>query len=320
MRTRTSQWLLTWAERLLLTTGAVLLSLCALAIVERHAAQYFAHETLVAMPRVEPPAVQSRAPRRAPDVGTPLGEISIPRLSLSAVILHGSDARTLRLGVGHIENTALPGDPGNVAIAGHRDTFFSPLQHVRIGDEVRLDTPAGRVRYRVASLRVVTPDDVSVLKPTRDATLTLVTCYPFWVFGHAPDRFIVQATRVDLDADAGAGARPVPIAAPIDAPAAVAASPGVRPEVARARPIPMDDHRLVRQAVERFRQTYNARLDRGERPLAFRGCEIVVNGESATATCATLPDPDERLDVRERIFTLDKAGGVWSIRSVAVAP
>jgi sortase A len=83
-----------------------------------------------------------------------------------------------------------------VVIAGHRDTFFRPLRHVKAGDEIVVDTPQARFQYRVTSLHIVHPQDVSVLEPTGDPVLTLITCYPFWVLGPAPDRFVVRAIRV----------------------------------------------------------------------------------------------------------------------------
>ena len=90
----------------------------------------------------------------------------------------------------------MPGETGNAGIAGHRDTFFRPLRNVRLGDEIFVDTPQGRVEHRVTSLRVVHPRDLSVLDPTDDEVLTLITCYPFTLLGSAPDRFIVRAARV----------------------------------------------------------------------------------------------------------------------------
>lgn len=128
--------------------------------------------------------------------GVPIAQLLIARIGLSAVVLEGDDDRTLRGGPGHIAGTALPGRPGNIAIAGHRDTFFRPLRHVRVGDEITLVAARRRFEYRVSSLRVVKPDDVSVLDPTATSTLTLVTCFPFSMLGHAPDRFIVRAKLV----------------------------------------------------------------------------------------------------------------------------
>ncbi|MBI4266611.1 MAG: class D sortase [Acidobacteria bacterium] len=117
-------------------------------------------------------------------------------MQLSAVVLHGSDAQTLRRAPGHLENTALPGESGNVVIAGHRDSFFWPLRNVQLGDDIFLETADRRFHYRVTSVRVVSPRDVHVLAPTDTPMLTLITCYPFWVFGNAPDRFVVRAAAV----------------------------------------------------------------------------------------------------------------------------
>lgn len=125
-----------------------------------------------------------------------LWRIDVPRIKLSAVAREGVDTRTLRRAAGHIPGTALPGERGNAAFAAHRDTFFAPLKSVRRGDAVVVTTPGGVFRYSVTDTRIVEPEDVSVLDPTPDTTLTLVTCYPFDYFGSAPQRFIVHATIV----------------------------------------------------------------------------------------------------------------------------
>ncbi len=122
-----------------------------------------------------------------------VGRIEVPRLNLSAVAREGVDVRTLRIAVGHIPGTALPGHRGNAGFAAHRDTFFAPLESVRKGDEVIVTTTDGVFRYAVTGPRVVEPADLSVRDPTSDTTLTLVTCSPFDYFGSAPQRFIVRA-------------------------------------------------------------------------------------------------------------------------------
>ena len=314
---------LTFIQRALVVAGIVSLAWSAAVIAERQLAQYFAHETLVTMPTVEAPVSTKGSPglparREPPAAGTALAEVAIPRVRLSAVVLQGSDARTLRLGVGHIPNTALPGDAGNVAIAGHRDSFFRGLRDVRVGDEVVLDTPRGRVRYLVAWLRVVAPTEVSVLEPTEEAALTLVTCYPFWVFGHAPDRFVVRATRVTDTPLPEIGAAPV---AEPPLTRADSAPPSSRAGLSASKH--EDDETLVRQAIERFRLTYNARFttrfEQGGR-LMFRGCQVLVDGDQATAACQTAAPPSDSLVVMERTFVLRRAGGVWTIRSFAMAP
>jgi sortase A len=143
----------------------------------------------------------------APPAGTLLGRLEAPSVQLSATLLEGSDDATLSRGAGHIEDTALPGQGGNIGIAGHRDTVFRPLRRVHVGDALSLTTPDRIYRYRISKTSIVGPDDVYVLDPTRDPTLTLVTCYPFEFVGHAPKRFIVQAELVEERARDGATSR-----------------------------------------------------------------------------------------------------------------
>ena len=128
--------------------------------------------------------------------GSLLGRIEIPSVGLTAMIMEGIDGRTLRLAVGHIPGTAIPGQRGNVGLAAHRDTFFRSLRGIHQNDEVILTTVAGPARYRVDSVRVVDPDDVKVLAATTDDFLTLVSCYPFYFVGPAPQRFIVRAHKL----------------------------------------------------------------------------------------------------------------------------
>ena len=125
-----------------------------------------------------------------------IGRIEIQRLGLSVIVVEGTTSTTLRRAVGHIPGTALPGQPGNVGISGHRDTFFRPLRNILQNDIITLTTLLGEFRYRVVSTRIVGPNDVAVLDPSQDEILTLVTCYPFYFVGSAPDRFIVRAERV----------------------------------------------------------------------------------------------------------------------------
>ncbi len=128
--------------------------------------------------------------------GTPLGRIEISTIGLAAMMMEGIDEGTLRRAVGHIPGTPLPGQPGNVALAGHRDTFFRGLRNIRVNDEITLTTLSGSYRYRVDSTQVVEPEETEVLDNDDDDVLTLVTCYPFNFVGSAPRRFIVRAHRV----------------------------------------------------------------------------------------------------------------------------
>jgi sortase A len=131
-----------------------------------------------------------------PVPGGALGSIEIAKIGLTAIILEGIDERTLRHAVGHIPGTSLPGQQGNVAIAGHRDTFFRALRNIHNGDQITLTTLDGTFRYLVDSTRVVAPEDTQVLDDSGGAILTLVTCYPFYFVGPAPKRFIVRAHKI----------------------------------------------------------------------------------------------------------------------------
>lgn len=129
--------------------------------------------------------------------GDTIGEIRIPRLALAVMVVEGDSAPSLRRAVGHLPETALPGEPGNVVLAGHRDTFFRPLKGVQVGDAVTMTTPRGGFDYVVESTSIVQPTDVGVLRPTGGRTLTLITCFPFSYVGPAPRRFVVRAREVD---------------------------------------------------------------------------------------------------------------------------
>jgi sortase A len=129
--------------------------------------------------------------------GDLIGRIEIPRLQISTVVFEGTNDNVLRIGVGHLAGSPLPGEQGNVVLAAHRDSYFRALRNIRKQDVIDVVTPSGTKQYRVDSLAIVTPDHTEVLGPTPGATLTLVTCYPFDWFGHAPKRFIVRAHELD---------------------------------------------------------------------------------------------------------------------------
>lgn len=125
-----------------------------------------------------------------------VGRLLVPRLRLTAMVRQGADEDTLRFSAGHIPGTAFPGQPGNVGIAGHRDTLFRGLRNIRKNDLVEVETLRGKYLYQVESTQIVKPTDVSVLQAANYPQLTLVTCYPFYFVGSAPDRFIVKARQV----------------------------------------------------------------------------------------------------------------------------
>lgn len=136
---------------------------------------------------------------RSPAIGERVGEIEIPRLELRAVILQGDSPQVLRRGVGHLPNTAMFGELGNIGLAAHRDSFFRSLHQIRPGDMITLRTLKGEFQYRVESTRVVSPANVEVLAPTGRRELTLITCFPFNYMGRAPHRFVVRALQVEAE-------------------------------------------------------------------------------------------------------------------------
>jgi sortase A len=132
-------------------------------------------------------------PGSATKEGDLLGRLEIPQLGMKVAILEGTTSQTLAVGVGHIKGTALPGEQGNIGIAGHRDTYFRALKNIHPGDEIRIQTTSGLSRYKVDRFEVVAPGDVSVLASSAASAITLVTCYPFHFIGAAPQRFVVHA-------------------------------------------------------------------------------------------------------------------------------
>jgi sortase A len=128
------------------------------------------------------------------NIPSPLGELRIPSLRIEVPVLEGTDELALNRGVGHIDGTPLPGEEGNIGVAGHRDGFFRGLKDIRVGDSVDLYTRNGDTRYVVDEIRIVPPEDVSVLGPRSRPSITLVTCYPFYFVGSAPLRYIVHAS------------------------------------------------------------------------------------------------------------------------------
>jgi sortase A len=131
-------------------------------------------------------ALKQETPKR-------LAILRIPRLNLEVPVYDGTADAVLDLAAGRIEDTALPGTPGNVGIAAHRDGYFRVLKDIKEGDALVLDTPVATEQFRVEWIKITTPDDVSVIDPTPTPAVTLVGCYPFYHVGSAPKRFIVRA-------------------------------------------------------------------------------------------------------------------------------
>ena len=128
------------------------------------------------------------------EAGPPLAVMTIDKLNIQVPVYDGADDFNLNRGVARIKGTATIDAAGNLGIAGHRDGFFRGLKDIAMGDRIELQTARGEVHYAVSSIEIVEPNDVSVLAPTPEQTITLVTCYPFYYVGHAPKRYIVKAT------------------------------------------------------------------------------------------------------------------------------
>lgn len=134
-------------------------------------------------------------PPGPPSPGAVLGILDIPRIGLSSIVEQGTDSHTLRDSVGHIPGTALPGQDGNAALAAHRDTYFRHLSELRPGDDVIFRSISATYTYKVKSTSIVQPTDTAVLAKTKEPTLTLVTCFPFYYVGSAPKRFVLVAAE-----------------------------------------------------------------------------------------------------------------------------
>ena len=126
----------------------------------------------------------------------PLGLLVIRDLNIEVPIYNGTEEHILDRGAGRIKGMAKMDDEGNLGISAHRDSFFRGLKDIEMGDEILVQSAHGVEKYAVSDIDIVPKDDVSVLAPVDQKTLTLVTCYPFYHVGAAPERFIVTASPV----------------------------------------------------------------------------------------------------------------------------
>ena len=191
IKTAPPKRILQWIQVALFAAGILMLGYCAFVLADTW---IFQKQEAAALESFVPQALVSSAAVVGP-AGL-IGRLQVERLGVSAMVMEGISGKTLRRAVGHIAGTALPGQSGNVGIAGHRDTFFRPLRNIQADDIITLTTLGGEYRYRVVSTKVVSPDNVAVLDSDSHEILTLVTCYPFYFIGSAPERFIVRAERV----------------------------------------------------------------------------------------------------------------------------
>jgi len=212
-------------QSLLLTTGAALLLVYAAAQIDAVRSRAHALEAF-AVARSEHAAASTSAPAPAPATAPAsvpfeyssepnqalwsepriaayrestklardvlLGVLTISSVKLEAPIFEGTAELTLNRGIGRIEGTASVGAQGNLGLAAHRDGYFRGLKDVHVGDTIDVQSLASTTHYRITEISVVEPTDVQVLAATDSATLTLVTCYPFYFIGEAPQRFIVK--------------------------------------------------------------------------------------------------------------------------------
>jgi sortase A len=183
-----------WAQRVFIICGVAALSYIGLTLLNARSYQKNAELTLERQIFAQE-AHRINLPKQAAKEGDVLGRIEIPRIGVSVMVLQGTTSQTLLHGVGHIDGTALPGELGNVGIAGHRDTFFRGLKDIRKNDEIQIQTAAGITRYEVDWIQITVPSDVAIVSPTSNFSLTIVTCYPFHFIGAAPERFVVHAHK-----------------------------------------------------------------------------------------------------------------------------
>jgi sortase A len=143
---------------------------------------------------------QNETPRSPKRVDDGLTKLLIPRLKMEAIVVEGTSRRQLLLGPGHLEQTPPPGGEGNSVITGHRDTFFRHIYELNKGDLIEVRRSGKTYQYRVTGKKVVDPEDLSVLRQSKDKLLTLITCYPIYYIGPAPDRLVVFARMLDSPA------------------------------------------------------------------------------------------------------------------------
>jgi sortase A len=195
---------LVWTEVVLWTVAVGSALVVTFAVADRalfSARQQHALDERLLAAEADPAADDPSDSSRASAVGTArqipfVAKLEIPSIALSALVVDGVDAQTLRRAVGRIPASSRPGEPGDVALAGHRDTDFRALGQLDRGDPLILRTGDGEFRYEVESIRIVAPQRIDVLTPTDHPTLTLVTCYPFHYVGPAPLRYVVRAREV----------------------------------------------------------------------------------------------------------------------------
>ena len=134
-------------------------------------------------------------PKR-PEVGESYGVLEIPLLDETLPIYYGVESEQLKKGIGQVNRTALPGEGNNTILSGHRDTVLRNLGKLEVGDQLIASTAAGMFTYRITKINIVDKDDLTVISPKPRDTLTLITCYPFYFIGPAPQRYVISAELI----------------------------------------------------------------------------------------------------------------------------
>lgn len=190
-----------WPSLALCAVGIGLLSYCLSVTIDAHLFQSRLARRLGATNSTgfDSPLIERAAATRREAITSGLvGRLEIPRLGVSAMVTEGITKQALGRGIGHVPDTAFPGERGNVGLAAHRDTYFRRLKDIARGDRIRLDTPDGVFSYEVERAWIVDPDRVDLLEDTVRPALTLVTCYPFDWVGSAPQRFVVRCRAIGM--------------------------------------------------------------------------------------------------------------------------
>jgi sortase A len=199
---------LVWGQYLFLAVGFVLIGYCAIVVSEAARYQIWARAHLTegifelrkaSTTSTAADAISQQSHLLSGREPTLVGTIDIPRVHISVMVAEGTSARVLQLAAGHVTGTALPGEPGNVVLAAHRDTFFRRLGELKSGDYIRLAVPGRQYAYSVRFADIVGPNETWILEPSPGQSLTLVTCYPFYFVGPAPKRFVIRARRIDTE-------------------------------------------------------------------------------------------------------------------------
>jgi len=191
---------------LLLFAGIVLLAY----VATQYGETYLGQRRLARQWQQQSAARQEPGPVKKISEADALTRLSIPKMDLDAVVVEGTSRKDLLLGPGHVKETVEPGEIGNAAISAHRDTFFRHLHELEKGDEINVQRAGKEYRYQVTGKRIVEPEDVFVLKPTTDAQLTLITCYPTYYIGPSPHRLIVFSKLMEDSSSATASSSPSP--------------------------------------------------------------------------------------------------------------